>query len=80
MVLDEKTRIDLKVNNVWAIIVSIIVSAFIVGGFVSGLNAKIDRVLVSQLEIKQDFKEWKKQAEIRLGKVEIDVAVLMDRF
>lgn len=69
-ILNEKTRINLKVNNVWAIAISIAVSAFAIGVSFTGINTKLDMVITQQKELTQEFRAWKTQAEVRLGTVE----------
>jgi hypothetical protein len=77
--LDEKTKVDLKINNVWAIIVSVLTTAFIVGGYFTALNSKLDTVIVNQNELSIEFSEWKKQAETRMGLLEIATNVNASR-
>ena len=69
-ILDEETRVDLKVNNIWAIAVSVIVSAFIFGVFYAKMQTTLDMVLANQIEMKNDFKSWRTQYEDRLGKTQ----------
>jgi hypothetical protein len=69
-ILNEKTRLDLKVNNVWAILVSIAVSAFVFGVTFTSISTKLDMVIAQQKELTQEFRLWKTQAETRLGTVE----------
>jgi len=78
-VINEKTRLDLRVNNVWAILVSVAVSAFVFGVSYAVMNTKLDTVISNQNEMKQDFKAWKNQWEGRLGNAEKDVVVLQTK-
>lgn len=77
--LSEDTRVGLKINNVWAIIVSVLVSAFIVGVYYAGLQNKLDTVIDNQDELSMEFKDWKKQAETRIGTLEIATSVNLSR-
>lgn len=74
-VISEDTKINLKINNIWAIFVSIVVSSFIVGIYVNAIETKLDTVLDNQKLLSLDFKDWKKQAELRLGTLEIATQV-----
>ncbi len=69
-ILNEKTRVDLKINNIWAIAVSIAISGFAIGVSFTSVNTKLEMVLANQAELKNEFRVWKSQAETRLGIVE----------
>ncbi len=69
-ILNEKTRVDLKINNIWAIAVSIAISGFAIGVSFTSINTKLEMVLANQKDLKNEFMAWKAQAEIRLGTVE----------
>ena len=75
-ILNEQTKVNLAINNVWAIIVSVIISSFVVGVFVSNMQSKLDIILANQVELKQEFKTWKTQAETRIGQGELERAVI----
>jgi len=77
-VLNEDTKIDFKVNSIWAILTSVVISSFIFGGTYAVMIIKLDNLLASQNEMKQDFKEWKKQWEARLGEVEKEIYLLTE--
>lgn len=70
VVLNEKTRFDLRFNNAWAVIISLVVSAFAFGVTYTTMNTKLDNVIENQRQLSADFREWKGQAEARLGTVE----------
>jgi hypothetical protein len=46
---------------------------------VSLLNHRTEEILAHQVELSNDFKDWKSQAETRLGMVEIQQGVLNSR-
>lgn len=69
-VLNDKTRFDLRFNNVWAIVVSLVVSAFAFGVTYTTMTTKLDMVIEQQRELTAEFRQWKTQAENRLGTVE----------
>lgn len=43
------------------------------------VSLQLDQVIENQEELSQEFKEWKKQAETRIGHNEITVARLKDK-
>ena len=72
-IIDENTRFNLKFSNIYALLAMVIMLAFTFAAFdkrVSRLEDKMDILIASQKELKQDFGSWKKQAEDRLGTVE----------
>lgn len=69
-ILNEKTRFDLKFNNAWGIVISLIISAFAFGVTYTTMSTKLDNVIENQRQLSADFREWKTQAENRLGLVE----------
>ena len=77
--LNEETKVGLKINNVWAIIVSVIVSSFIVGAYFNALETKLDTVIEGQRDLSMEFEDWKKQAEKRIGHLEIATSVNLSR-
>jgi len=77
--LDEKTKVSISVHNLWAILASFVLTAFTVGIAFSNIQTKMDNILTNQIELKQDFKSWKTQAESRLGEAEIKIAVLDEK-
>lgn len=42
--LDEKTRVNLQINNVYAILVSIVTFAVVVSGWYVGINNKLTNI------------------------------------
>lgn len=69
-VLNEKTRFDLRFNNAWAIAISLIISAFAFGVTYTTMSTKLDMVIEQQKELTMEFRQWRSQAETRLGMVE----------
>ena len=72
-ILTEDTRFNLKFGNVWAILVSAVLFAFGIGVYYAGnktQEVKLDTIIVQQKELTLEFRDWKKQAETRLGTVE----------
>ena len=65
-VLTEDTRFNLKFNNLWlmgAFLVSFTFAATII-------YIQLQTVIQNQKELTQEFRQWKTQAETRLGTVE----------
>jgi uncharacterized membrane protein (DUF106 family) len=76
-IIDEKTRISLQTNNLWAILVSAVVVAISwasLANKIELLNQKLDFVAQRQEELAQEFKEWKKQEEKRISDLEVGLA------
>jgi hypothetical protein len=76
-IIDEKTRISLQTNNLWAILMSAVVVAISWASLVNKielLNQKLDFVAQRQEELAQEFKEWKKQEEKRISDLEVGLA------
>ena len=62
--INEKTRLNLRVDNVWSIIASIVISAFIFGAWTTKIDSKQELILLGQkqmskelADIKSSFKE-----------------------
>lgn len=73
IIINDKTRFDLKFNNVWAILIAIVAisaSWFNLSTRVDLLTQKVDILVESQKEMTNEFRQWKTQAENRLGTVE----------
>lgn len=72
-VIDENTRFSLRFDNLYAIIAC---AVMIVGVFavfntrISLVENKLDTIIENQKMLSQEFREWKNQAETRLGTVE----------
>lgn len=78
-ILDENTRISLQTHNIWAILVSVVILVLSwanLGARIDLLNQKVDFLTKQQTELTQEFKDWKKQYEERLGLAEIGIAQL----
>jgi uncharacterized membrane protein (DUF106 family) len=76
-IIDEKTRISLQTNNLWAILVSAVVIGISWASLINRidlLNQKLDFVAQRQDELSQEFKEWKKQEEKRISDLEVGLA------
>ncbi len=80
-VINDKTKFDLRFNNIWVIGISLVSMTFAIIMFiykpqmeiqakVDLLNQKVDVMFKSQQELTNEFKQWKTQAETRLGTVE----------
>lgn len=72
-IIDEETRFNLRFDNIWAIIVCV---AMIVGSYalmdkrLAMIEQNQQEVIENQKLLSQDFREWKTQAEKRIGTVE----------
>lgn len=72
-IIDEKSRFNLRFDNVWAVLISIALFAFSVGVYYAGSKnqeMKLDMIIAQQKDLSLEFREWRKQAETRLGTVE----------
>jgi len=72
-ILTEDTRFNLKFNNLWAIGVMLVILTLAFSQFNSRLDRMDDKqnvIIANQTELKAEFKDWKTQAETRLGTVE----------
>ena len=84
VILNDKTKFDLKFNNIYAIVISVVTIVVLwfstIGGLKGDIDSvrtdlklnsqKMDTVIANQIEITKEFREWKTQAETRLGTVE----------
>lgn len=62
-----------RIDNIIPLIL-IVGSFFVYLVRLSILETKVDSILQNQVMLSSEFKDWKKQAEMRLGSVEIGVA------
>jgi hypothetical protein len=72
----EDTRFNLKFNNLWAIVATTIMLVTTFGLLdkrITIIETKLDTMLVNQKELTNEVKDWRKQYEGRLGRVEIGV-------
>ena len=79
-IISEKTKIDLSLASVWPIITMIIVisaSWFNLSSRVDLLTQKVELLVASQQELTGEFRQWKSQAENRLGTVESNQNTVM---
>ena len=86
MKLDEKTKVDLKINNVWSILFTIITLTITVMGFYFGLVAKIEKLdakidttnqtLTYMAKTQDEYLQRNKEVQIRQGTLEVEVAKL----
>lgn len=78
-ILTEDTKFNLKFSNIWALIVmtAMLVMTFgVVDKRITRLEDKMDVMIIAQKELTSEFRQWKTQAETRLGTVESDVKVI----
>lgn len=79
IIINDDTKFDLKFSNIWAIVATTImlVTTFgLVDKRITVIETKLDTLITQQKELTNEFKEWKKQYEGRLGEVEIKVSNL----
>lgn len=54
--LDEKTRVSLQFNNLYAILVSIVTFAVVVSGWYVNINNKLENIQKTLVSIEKNFK------------------------
>lgn len=84
--LDEKTKLDLRINNVWSILFTIISLTITVMGFYYSLVARIERLdakiditnqtLSYMAKTQDEYLQRNKEVQIRQGTLEVEVAKL----